>query len=94
MGRGRQKGSPKTPGSGRKKGSVNKVTASVKEAVLAAFDEVGGVRYLVAVARTEPRVFIALLARCLPQVLQGEELRPLTVRIMRFERQEPPGAGC
>jgi hypothetical protein len=83
----------KVPGSGRKKGTPNAVTASVKEAVLAAFGRVGGVEYLVAVAKSEPKVFIPLLGKCMPQVLQGDELRPLTVRIMRFERQEAPGAG-
>jgi len=48
---------------GRKKGTPNRTTASVREALLAAFDEVGGVAWLVALARREPVAF----ARCSPR---------------------------
>jgi hypothetical protein len=44
-------------GAGRKKGSPNKLTADVKAAIMAAFDEVGGVDYLKTVATTDPRTF-------------------------------------
>ena len=43
------------PGSGRKKGGTNKITADVREAILQAFGIVGGVEYLCAVAREIPR---------------------------------------
>ena len=44
----------KRPGSRRKKGVPNKVTADVREAILKAFDLAGGVEYLCAVAREDP----------------------------------------
>jgi hypothetical protein len=55
---------PKT--GGRKKGTPNKTTAAVKEAILHAFDEVGGASYLASIARDDPRTFCTLLGRILP----------------------------
>jgi len=63
-------GPPRTPkGSrwgGRQKGTPNKLTVGVKDALRTAFTEAGGVEYLVGVAKAEPRVFCALLAKLLP----------------------------
>ena len=42
-------------GSGRQKGSQNKVTRAVKDAIAAAFDELGGKDYLIEVARSDPK---------------------------------------
>ncbi len=61
---------PKT--GGRTKGTPNKTTASVKEAIAAAFDEVGGKDYLVQVARSEPKVFCTLLGKLLPSHVRAE----------------------
>jgi hypothetical protein len=44
----------KRPGSGRKKGGTNKITSDVKQAILEAFNALGGVEYLCAVAREDP----------------------------------------
>ena len=70
----------KAPGSGRKKGTPNKLTASVKEAILAAFDEVGGKDYLLNVAREDHKTFCRLLEKLVPAEIKadlglgGEEL--------------------
>ena len=56
---------PPRAGMGRPKGSQNKISRSVREAIESAFVKVGGDDYLVEVARTEPAVFCALLARLL-----------------------------
>lgn len=64
-------GSRKTPGSGRKKGTPNKITGAVKQAVLEAFEAVGGAEYLVRLADEQPRVFATLLAKCIPQEVTG-----------------------
>jgi hypothetical protein len=56
---------PAAPGAGRKKGSPNKLTADVKAAIMAAFDEVGGADYLKTVATTDPRTFCTLLGKIL-----------------------------
>ena len=60
---------PRTPKGirwgGRQKGTPNKLTVGVKDAIRVAFIEAGGVDYLVNLAKSEPRIFCALLARLL-----------------------------
>jgi hypothetical protein len=51
---------------GRVKGTPNHITKDLREAIMHAFDKVGGEDYLVTVARKNPAVFCALLARILP----------------------------
>lgn len=66
-------GDPKPPGSGRVKGQPNKMTAVIKDSVMAAFDKVGREKYLVKLAKGTPRdrqAFCALLAKCLPAELK------------------------
>jgi hypothetical protein len=58
-------------GPGRPKGSQNKLTVRVKEAILQAFDELGGVDYLVEVGQSEPRAFLVLLGKILPTEING-----------------------
>lgn len=70
--RGRKKGVLKTPGSGRKKGTPNKLTVQVKDAIQNAFSTVGGEKYLVKVAKEDPRTFCALLGKVLPTQLEGD----------------------
>lgn len=61
-----------TRGRGRPKGSPNKTTIEIKEAVLAAFDQLGGVKYLVKVGQEDPRTFVALLAKILPNEVKAD----------------------
>ena len=72
---------------GRQKGTPNKTTAALKDAILNAFSEVGGESYLVAVAREDPKTFCALLAKVLPLQVTGGEGGPLVVEIVRFSDQ-------
>ena len=60
-------------GTGRPKGATNRITASVKEAIMAAFDDprVGGVEYLVRMANAEPKAFMTLLGKIIPTTLQA-----------------------
>ena len=62
---------------GRAKGTQNKLTLSVKEAVENAFQELGGMSYLVHVGRTDPRTFCALLSKLLPTKLANADGSPL-----------------
>jgi hypothetical protein len=62
----------KRSGAGRKKGSPNKLTADVKAAIMAAFDEVGGADYLKTVAKSDPRTFCTLLGKILPTQVAGD----------------------
>ncbi len=59
------------PGPGRPKGSVNKVTAAVKELLRESLDEVGGKDYLVELARNEPKVYGSLIGRLIPNEVVG-----------------------
>jgi hypothetical protein len=66
-----------TAGPGRPKGIPNKVTQSVKEAIENAFQELGGMSYLVHVGRSDPRTFCALLSKLLPTKLSNADGSPL-----------------
>lgn len=57
---------PPRAGMGRPKGSLNKTTVAIKEAVLAALDQAGGVDYLVEQASTNPTAFLTLVGKVLP----------------------------
>ncbi len=62
---------------GRVKGQPNKLTASIKDAIEHAFDELGGAGYLVHVGRTDPRTFCSLLGKLLPTKLSNADGSPL-----------------
>ena len=89
----RPTGSPKTPGSGRQKGSLNKTTADLKAMILKALDEAGGVKYLQRVAKRNPGAFLTLLGKVLPMTItgpDGKELPAFNVNV-RFGGPEPVG---
>lgn len=72
-------------GSGRKAGTPNKTTSTLKEMILAALAKSGGVDYLITQAEDEPKAFMALLGRVLPmQVAGDEDGGPLQIVIKRF----------
>ena len=83
---GRPKGQPKT--GGRKKGSPNKTTALLKEAILKAAEGAGGkaglIGYLKTQAVKQPSPFMALLGKVLPLQIgnDGDE----TLKITLIER--------
>lgn len=62
---------------GRQKGTVNKLTVSIREAIENAFTELGGASYLVHVGKSDPRTFCALLSRLLPTKLANADGSPL-----------------
>jgi len=61
---GRPKGIPKT--GGRAKGTQNKVTKTIREAIEASFEQVGGAEYLALMAIKEPASYMTLLGKVLP----------------------------
>ena len=78
----RPKGAPKTPGSGRKKGTPNKTTQLLKDAVLKAAalrgEQIGSPKgttglekYLVWLSKEHPQAFSSLLGRVLPMQVGG-----------------------
>jgi hypothetical protein len=57
---------PPAAGRGRPKGSPNKIQAAVKELVIQALDQAGGVDYLVTQSRDNPTAFMTLVGKVLP----------------------------
>lgn len=68
------------PGPGRPKGSVNKTTAILKDAITGALEEVGGQAYLVKVAETDPRTFCTLIGKVLPMQVTGDDGGPVVLK--------------
>ncbi len=56
---------------GRVKGTPNKTTVALKEAIMNAFEKVGGEDYLVIVAKKDPKTFCALLGKVLPAEIKA-----------------------
>jgi hypothetical protein len=81
---------PPAAGKGRVKGSKNKVTVALKDAIMNAFNKVGGQDYLVAVALDDPRTFLALIGRVLPLTVAGDPDNPLkAVTTIEFKVVDP-----
>ena len=56
---------------GRKKGTPNKATKLIKDAVMESFAKVGGVDYLVRVADEDPKAYLILLGKILPSEINA-----------------------
>ena len=70
---------------GRQKGTPNKLTAEVKDMVRQALDDLGGVEYLKKTAKEQPRAFLALVSKLIPQeakVEGGDKAIEVTVRVL------------
>ena len=67
-----QKGSTKPPGSGRKPGSLNKLTVELRQMILGALSDVGGQAYLARQAEENPQAFLSLLGRVLPKEIKAQ----------------------
>lgn len=70
MATGRKPGTPKT--GGRQKGALNKTTRTIKEAIEAAFQGVGGAEYLMQQAQQNPQSFMTLLGKIIPAQVQAD----------------------
>ena len=75
----------RTKHGGRQAGTPNKVTRELKEMVLQALDNAGGVDYLTKRANDNPRAFLALLGRVLPMQVTGGDGAPLQVIISQSD---------
>jgi hypothetical protein len=80
---GRPKGTPKT--GGRKKGTPNKISSALKDAILQAAENAGGedgiVGYLVVQALNNPSAFMSLLGKVLPMTI-GDTDKEETNRVI------------
>lgn len=73
---------------GRKKGTPNKVSGILKDAILRAAEEAGDpdgtVGYLRRQAIANPGPFMSLLGKVLPTEVTGPEGEPLKIQIVKF----------
>lgn len=74
----------KTKTGGRKKGTPNKTTAALKDAILTAAEDVhpgGKVGYLKWLAKSNSSAFASLLGKVLPTTLAGDPENPLELTV-------------
>ena len=78
------------PRAGRPKGIPNKVTGALKEMILTALDQAGGVEYLKVQAVSNPNAFMALVGRVLPLQVSGDPDQPLIPQAVSFVITQQP----
>ena len=66
---------------GRKKGTPNKVTATVREGLETVFHALGGADHMTAWAKENPTEFYKLLSKLIPVQVTGEEGGPVELKI-------------
>lgn len=70
---------PKT--GGRKAGTPNKLTKTVKMMILSALDKAGGERYLLKQAKENPTAFMTLLGKVMPTQVVGDVSHRYVARV-------------
>jgi hypothetical protein len=79
-----------TPGPGRKKGVPNKNTALIRDLIIQALDNVGGVAYLEEAARSSPTAFLGLIGKVMPvQIEGGDPNKPVGFQMIRRTIVDP-----
>ena len=63
---------PPNAGKGRKKGVQNKLTVTLKQAILNSFETLGGEAWLVQLAELDPKAYAGLLGRIIPSEISGQ----------------------
>lgn len=64
---------------GRQKGTPNKLSGTLKEMILGALTEAGGMDYLVQQSEDNPTAFLTLVGKVLPMTVAGEDGGPLQI---------------
>lgn len=67
---------------GRAKGVPNKTTAAVKDMILQALSNKGGVEYLERQADENPTAFMTLVGKVLPLQVAGDPDNPIGIRLI------------
>jgi hypothetical protein len=57
---------------GRKKGTPNKTTRALKDMILQALEDAGGVKYLKRQARENPAAFLTLIGKIVPNEIRAQ----------------------
>lgn len=82
---------------GRAKGTPNKATALLKDAILKAAESVGEdmkgkgklIGYCRFLAKTEPKAYAGLLGRVLPTQITDGDGKSLSIAVVRFDSNDP-----
>lgn len=72
-----KKGEPRPVRAGRKKGAKNQNTTALKEMILQALDESGGIGYLKRQAEENATAFLTLVGKVLPMTVAGDPNAPI-----------------
>ena len=80
------------PGPGRPKGSANKVTSDLREAIRASFDRIGGANWLVKLSEEKPEVYAQLLGKTIPKEIEATITNAIPVIPVPGVAPEPPPA--
>lgn len=75
------------PGAGRPKGTPNKFTGELKDMILQALSDAGGVDYLTDQAKTNPNGFMGLVGKTLPLKHTGGDGGPMLTRVIHEEAE-------
>lgn len=75
----------KPPGSGRKKGVPNKLTACSRAAMMEAFDKLGGVDALLGWANENTTDFYKLWGKTIPTAIAGDKENPLEIKVIEIK---------
>ncbi len=78
------------PGPGRPKGAGNRISRAFRDDIWSAYKELGGVKWLVQLGRTEPHLIAGLIARLLPRA-PVEEVEAAIKRIVDMSDEEIHG---
>lgn len=76
-----------TPGPGRPKGSANHENKQLREMILGALNENGGIAYLSEQAKLQPKAFLSLLGRVLPLQVTGEGGGPVIIQASALDER-------
>jgi hypothetical protein len=66
-------------GSGRQKGTPNKITRLLKDMIVTALEEEGGVDYLRRQPNENPTAFMTLVGKVIPLQITGDPDNPVTI---------------
>jgi hypothetical protein len=74
---------------GRRKGTPNKTTKALKDMILQALDDAGGIGYLRKQADQNPSAFMTLVGKFLPQDIKAQHSGGLTLALLIEESMKP-----